>query len=311
MLRRHHTGRRSEATVGARGLSPVLPWLLTLAAVLASAGAARGQCAACLRAAGAGFEECTSSATGAFQDTLDSCLARDHECVQACRWQRQSCRDSTGFGAELVACGMQRVVDTARCRERFALVPRKARMRRASCIDRAQSKELHCRRESRRRLRRALAGCDRAFHHCASACGPGQPPGGTHVCRAQGTGAFHAVVADCTLTFHVTANSCLNKDGICVQECSDARGTCTAPTQATLGTALAACTTQEAAAVTACHAANPAGGAPFQQCVTGAQAAAADCRDVALAAAAPGVATCVPPYVTCVHGCPSPSSSEP
>jgi hypothetical protein len=255
-------------------------------------------------AAQVGFHECASSASGAFQDTLDSCLARDHECVQACRWQRQSCRDDTGLGTERAACAMQRVADTARCRERFALAPRKARMRRAACIDHAQSKELHCRREARRRLRRGLAGCDRAFHHCAGACGPGEPPDGTRACREQGTAAFRAVVADCTLTFHVTANACLNKDGICVQECSDARGACTAPTEATLATALAACTAQEEMSVAACQAANPAGSSPFQQCVTAAQATAAGCRDAALAAAAPGVATCVPPYVTCVHACP-------
>ena len=257
-------------------------------------------------AARSDFRACTSSATGAFQDTRDSCLARDHECVQACRSQRQSCRDDTGVGAELVACDMQRVADTAGCRERFGLTPRSERMRRASCINRAQSKDLRCRREARRRLRRGLVGCDRAFRNCANPCGPGQPPGGTRACREQGTSAFHAVVADCTLTFHVTANACLNKDGICVQACSDARDTCAAPTQATLETALTACTTQEAAAVAACHAANPAGGAPFQQCVTAAQATAAGCRDDALAAAAPSLAACVPPYVMCVHACPPP-----
>jgi hypothetical protein len=203
---------------------------------------------------------------------------------------------------------MQRVADTARCRERFALVPRRMRVHRASCIDRAQSKEFHCRREARRRLRRALTRCDRAFHQCAGACGPGQPLGGTHACRAQGKAAFQAVVGDCTQRFHVTANACLNKDGICVQTCSDARDTCIAPTQATLGAAAAACTMQEAAAVAACQTANASGGAPFQQCVTAAQATATDCRDAALSAAAPGVAACVPPYVMCVHACPPPPS---
>ena len=285
---------------------PASAWLLTLAVVLAGAAVARGQCASCLMAAQAGFHECTSSATGAFQDTLDSCLARDHECVQACRWQRQSCRDDTGLGTERAACAMQRMADTARCRERFALAPRRMRMHRASCIDRAQSKELHCRREARRRLRRALTRCDRAFHQCANACGPGQPPGGTPVCRAQGTAAFQAVVADCTQMFHVTANACLNKDGICIQTCSDAYDTCTAPTQATLNAALAGCTMQEAAAVAACQTANPGGGAALQQCITAAQATAAGCRDTVLAAASPGVAACVPPYVTCVHACPPP-----
>jgi len=287
---------------------PALAWLLILAAVFAGPRTARGQCEFCLMGARAGFHECASSASGAFQDTLDSCLARDHECVQACRWQRQSCRDDTGLGTERAACAMQRVADTARCRERFALAPRHMRMQRASCINRAQSKEFHCRREARRRLRRALTRCDRAFHQCASACGPGLPPGGTHACREQGTAAFQAVVADCTQMFRVTANACLNKDGICVQTCSDAYDTCTAPTQAALSTALAGCTMQEATAVAACQTANPGGGAALQQCITAAQATAAGCRDAALAAASPGVAACVPPYVTCVHACPPPPS---
>ena len=129
-------------------------------------------------------------------------------------------------------------------------------------------------------------------------------------CRAQGRADFRAVLADCKLTFQVTSSGCINRDVTCVQDCGDARAACEAPTNAELQTAIEACAATSAAAIAACQATNPVGTPLLQQCVTDAQATAAECRDTALAAAAPGLAACVEPYVSCVHACPPPGEAS-
>jgi hypothetical protein len=259
---------------------------------------------ACLTSARGAYRQCTSSATGAFQDSVSSCLELEHECVQACRTQRQDCRDSTGSGAALVQCDMRLETEVTRCRSEFPLAPKRSRMLRARCISKAQVADFRCHGDVRRHFRRALAECKHAFVQCTDGCGAGGPPGGSGACKAQGKTEFRSVLADCKLTFQVTSSGCINRDVTCVQDCADARATCEGPTQATLQAALVSCATTSAAAISACQAANPGGGSALQQCITAAQANAAGCRDAAVAAAAPGLAACVEPYVSCVHACP-------
>ena len=254
----------------------------------------------CFQAARGGRSECTSSANGVFLDAVDGCLERDHLCVDACRSLRQDCRDSTGTGAALVACGAELAARKEGCRQRFPI----GSERRENCIDRAQLADFHCRRDVRRSFRRALADCRQAFDQCAEACGPGAPPGGAATCRAEGKAALQSHLADCRRTFRVTARACFNKDVTCVQDCADARTACGAPTQTTLDAALAACRMQEGAALAACQAGNPGGSAALDQCVTTARASAFTCRDAALQASAPGFAACAQQYVGCVRACP-------
>jgi hypothetical protein len=265
---------------------------------------------ACLTSARGAYRQCTSSATGAFQDAVSGCIERQHECVQACRTQRQDCRDSTSTETELAQCDMQLETDVAQCQTEFPLVPKRSRMQRARCISKAQIANFRCHNDVMRRFRRTLVECHRAFDQCTNGCpAGGGPPGGSGVCKAQGKTAFRSVLADCTLTFRVTSQGCINRDITCVQDCGDARLACQAPTQATLQAALATCATTSAADISACHAANP-GGAGLQQCITAAQANAATCGDAAVQAAAPGLAACVEPFVSCVHACP-PSGETP
>ncbi len=264
----------------------------------------------CLAAARDAHRQCTSSATGAFQDAVDGCLGREHDCVQACRTQRQECRDSTGSDAELERCDMDFETETARCRDTFPLAPKRSRMLRARCISRAETADFRCRNGVRRRFRRAVLTCQHEFTGCTGGCGAGGPPGGSGACRAQGRAEFRSVLANCKLTFQVTSSGCINRDVTCVQDCGDARATCEAPTQAALQAAIATCAATSAAAIAACQATNPVGTPLFQQCVTDAQATAAECRDAALAAAAPGLAACVEPYVSCVHACPPPGEAS-
>jgi hypothetical protein len=264
----------------------------------------------CLAAARDSYRQCTSSATGAFQDAVGGCLAREHDCVEACRTQRQECLDSTGSDAELERCDMDFETETARCRDTFPLVPKRSRMLRARCISRAETADFRCRNGVRRRFRRAVLTCQHGFTACTGGCGAGGPPGGSGACRAQGRAEFRSVLANCKLTFQVTSSGCINRDVTCVQDCGDARATCEAPTQAALQAALATCAATSAAAIAACQATNPVGTPLFQQCVTDAQATAAECGDAALAAAAPGLAACVEPFVSCVHACPPPGEAS-
>ena len=254
----------------------------------------------CLQAARSTFRQCTTSANAAFLDRLDGCLARDHTCVNACRWTRRTCRDATGLGTDLAACQAELDAAKARCRARFPL----GSGRRERCIDEAQVAANRCRTHARRTHRRELRSCAADFEQCVDDCGTGAPPNGVDACRADARAAAKEVLADCRQVYIVSASACLDKDATCVQGCGDERLACAAPTQAALADALAACAAQAEAAVSACIAANPDGGTPLDDCVEGAQAVAAACADAALDAAAPGIAACVGPFVRCVRACP-------
>jgi len=305
----HH--REVRQLDGAVCLSRWVPFLLALWAVCAAA-AAHGALPMiachdpCLGAARGAYRQCNSSASGAFQDALDGCIERAHECVNACRTRQQDCRDSAGTDAALAACAATLAMEQQRCEETFPPTPPASAHLRAKCIDKAQLANFRCGNKARRSSRRAVRGCRRGFRQCIDSCGPGGPPGGSKVCRDQGKTAFRAVLADCKLTFQVTSSACINRDVTCVQGCADARLTCEAPTRSMLGAALAACTADQANAIAACRAMNPPDSSALDSCITAAQANAAVCRDAALNAAAPGLAACVQPYVACVRACPPP-----
>jgi hypothetical protein len=256
----------------------------------------------CLQAARAGRTDCVSSASGTFRDATDACLERDQECVEACRFQLQECRDGTEVGPGLVACQLEVQRAKDRCRNRFPL----GSHGREVCIDRAEVAGSQCRRGVVRDFRRALRDCRSMFQGCADACLPGGIPGGVQTCKADAKVALSADLAACRTTFQATASGCVKKDVTCVQGCADTRDSCSAPTQAMLATALATCIAQEKAAAAACGAANPGGGSALQQCLTTAQANAFVCRQAALEAAKPGLATCTQQYVACVPACPAP-----
>jgi hypothetical protein len=285
----------------------LLPLAVLVAAFQATPGTAAStrQCSdPCLQAARGAAKECTSSASGAFLTALDGCLKREHTCVDACRWNRQACRDDIGVGAELAACQLELAVARAECDR---LLRPKARVR---CIYQAQVAGFRCRRQAFRRVRRDLLRCEAQFKQCADPCAPGGPPGGVSACKSQARAAFQSVVAGCRKSYQVTASACIDKDLTCAVDCVDARETCSAPTQATLDAALATCTAHEQAAAAVCVAANPGGGSALQDCITTAQANAFTCRDGALEAAAPGFAACAGQYVACVRGCPPAQSGS-
>ena len=254
----------------------------------------------CLQAARAARADCVSSASGAFTDAADACLERNQVCVEACRFQLEQCRDATAVGPGLVGCQLQVRVAKDRCRNRFLL----GSHRREICIDRAQVAGSQCRRGVFHDFRRALAGCRSTFQQCADASLPGGVPGGVQTCKDEAKGALKSDLASCRVTYQTTASGCVKKDVTCVQGCADTRDACNAPTRSMLASALAACIAQEKAAATACVAANPGGGAALQQCLRTAQANAFVCRQTALQAAEPALATCTQQDVACVPACP-------
>lgn len=254
----------------------------------------------CLQAARADLRTCLSSATGAFQDGLADCLELDRVCVDACRTQRQDCRDATAADTDLAACAAALADAKGDCRNRFRI----GSERRENCIDRAEVEAFRCRNEVRRRTRGAFRACRQGFDGCVGGCLPDPPPNDPATCRAQGRADFDAVRAECRLVYQTTASACVNRDVTCVQTCADDRATCAAPTQAVLQSAILVCTVDELTALQACQAANPNGGSELDACVTAAQAAAYTCRTAATDAAKPGFAACVQQYLVCVRACP-------
>ncbi len=278
--------------------------LVAVALVASVAGAATTrQCQdSCLVSARAEAKDCASSASGAFVTAFDGCIAREHMCVDACREQRQECRDDTDLGTMLAQCQADLDAARAQCDATF----RPGSKRWIVCVDRARIDGFECRRQARRTNRRQLLDCDKAFKSCVDACLPGQPPDGVGQCRSEARSAFKSTVADCRQIYQVTASACIDRDLTCTQSCIDARSVCSQPTQAALNAALAACASTLTAAVSTCVATNPSGSPALQQCITTAQANAFTCRDDAIAASMPGYAACGKAYIVCVHACPPP-----
>src|SRR5262249_47136788 len=128
------------------------------------------------------YRECTSSAIGAFTDAIDACIEHDLQCVDACRFDLEGCRDATGAGGELAACQGELAAAKIDCR---SMLPPGSR-RLVICIDRAEFAGTKCRLRVVQRFRQARKDCRSGFKQCAAACGPGGPPGGTDTCRAEG-----------------------------------------------------------------------------------------------------------------------------
>jgi hypothetical protein len=280
--------------------------LALLAVVLAASSAVAGntrQCSdPCIQAARAAYRDCASSAGGAFSDALDGCLGRDRTCIDACRTDRQDCREATSLGQDLATCQLELEASKDECRNAFP----PGSKRRAACLDRAEVAHFRCRRGAVSGALAALKACGSGFDACAASCGPGQPPGGVDSCKAQGKSAVVDALRQCKVTRVVTVSACVNKDSTCVLDCSDARDICNAPTQNILAGAIASCHAQRRAALTACQAGNPGGGAALEACVDAAQANAFTCRDAALEASLPGLASCTASYAGCVRACPAP-----
>jgi hypothetical protein len=265
--------------------------------VLVAAGAAgAAPCGAlvCLQATAGARGDCVAQARDDFTAARSLCRERDPICVEACGWRREECRTDTGLSDRLAACDERLRQARVRCAARH---PRGSARRRL-CLDRAEGADARCRARARRRTLRARQRCDREIAVCIGVCGPGSPPGGSVVCRAEAARMLKSARASCVATAQAERSACLDKDGACVEDCHDARDGCTAPVQASLAAASLACTQQEEADAGAC------GG--DASCTQAAEAKGLECRDTARSDAAPGLAACTSQYRQCIRACPAP-----
>src|SRR5262249_35590145 len=194
-------------------------------------------------------------------------------CVDACRSERQDCRDATRLGAGIARCLAEEEANKEECRRRF---PIGSRLREV-CIDKAEIQGFLCRNHVRRNFAHELRACQQAYKQCTGVCLPGAPPEGIQACKEEGRAALQSAVHRCRLAFQTTAAACFDKDVSCLQSCMDARDVCGAPTQAALAAAIATCLSQEAAALVSCQMANPGGGSALDQCNMNVRASAFTC----------------------------------
>src|SRR5262249_25491635 len=91
---------------------------------------------ACLKDARHAFRECKADCREEFQLDKDTCLNRDHDCVEACRADRETCREPivSALRAALDACESTKDAAIANCR----LLYPPGSPERDACVDQAQ-----------------------------------------------------------------------------------------------------------------------------------------------------------------------------
>jgi hypothetical protein len=129
---------------------------------------------ACKDDAKALFKMCAADCQEAKQLARDTCLDRDHACVEDCRAMRESCR-APYVGQrdnDVAACNLTRETAIDDCRNTTGA----GTPERDACIDQAQVTAFQCRDTARENVADALRSCRLAFQECAEAC---PPPGAT------------------------------------------------------------------------------------------------------------------------------------
>lgn len=284
-----------------------LRWFLSGAAVVLVAAGPVAAADRCVRTGRAEFRECTASCREALQSTADSCVSRDHECVEVCRAEREDCRDATGYDAAVRACNATREAAVVNCRALYPAGPD-----RDTCIDDAQVAAFACRDLAREDHKPALEACRERFRACARACPPpdaSATPARARRCRRDARREYRACLKACGEEFQVARDGCRNLDHGCVEDCRSARVTCVRPVLQELDTALAACRTTRDAAVATCNSTFPAGSADLDRCIDQAQLVAFQCRDTAHEQGRPGFKQCSDAFRACAAGCPPASPS--
>jgi hypothetical protein len=122
---------------------------------------------------------CVAGCREEFQLAKDTCLDRDHACVEACRAERTDCRAPilAVLDAALDVCATDRQAAIDTCRTLYAADTPE----RDACIDQAQLAAFVCRDTAREEARPGLRACREAFVDCAEACPPPGSPSGAFV----------------------------------------------------------------------------------------------------------------------------------
>lgn len=264
----------------------------------------------CVREAKHDAKDCTAGCKEALQTAKDTCLNRDHACVDVCRANRAQCRLDSGIDAALEACND--ILEAARAQCRAEHAPRAAA--RDACIDAAQVDAFECRDAARELARPLLKHCRNAFRTCAKACpapGPAKPTPDPKGCIRDANAVAKACAATCKEAFRVAQGDCRDRDHECMEQCRAGRGTCREPVRAILNADLADCATGRATGVGDCDTRYPTprdetAAIAFDQCVDGVQVQAFVCRDDAHDNARPGFLVCTQNFRSCVDtSCPA------
>lgn len=279
-------------------MTTTMIFLATAAFVLATVPAAYAH--PCGREAKRDAQDCGAACKETFQLTKDTCLNRDHACVEQCRANRSQCRLDTGFDANIDSCNDALEVDRKKCRvDNPTLGPD-----RDACIDLAQVKAFQCRDTARERAKLALEQCRKGFRDCASACG-GTAPVDPGTCIGAAKDAAKTCAQTCREAYQAAKDDCRGLDHNCVELCRSARTDCRQPIRDTLKIALEACDAPRKIGVDGCKALYPkprdfAAQVAFDLCVDPFQLTAFICRDGAHEAARPGLEGCRDLFQACV-----------
>jgi hypothetical protein len=115
------------------------------------------------------YKSCGGECREDFQVGKDACRGRDHDCVEGCRSDRQTCRDpiQNTLDSDVAACNATRDSAVQNCK---SLYPPGSQ--RDQCIDNAQVDAFECRDQSRENVRPGFEICRVGFRSCAKACPP-------------------------------------------------------------------------------------------------------------------------------------------
>lgn len=278
---------------------------LFLASFGVGAGAAQAG-RACVAEVNCERRECNASCREERQAAADLCLRRDHECVEVCRAERESCVDDTGLASALQLCRDETEADRQVCRTLTA----PDTPERDLCIDEVQVAGFQCRDDAREAGRPLLRLCRRAFGTCARACARSDrsdPAIDIIQCRADAAAAAAACKAACTEDAQLGKDACRNRDHECAEDCRAGRTACKGPVLDALEAAWSACRATRDQAIANCRALHAPDSLELDACIDAAQVEAFRCRDAARETARPQLAACRAGHRSCVLSCPAPA----
>ena len=115
---------------------------------------------ACKLQARTDYLQCKKDSREAFQVQKDLCLNRDHDCVEGCRADRDTCREpiENQLESDIATCNHARDITVAGCNGD------------QSCIDDANVAAFICRDAARETARPGLQTCGQNFQSCAELC---------------------------------------------------------------------------------------------------------------------------------------------
>lgn len=288
--------------------SSIIVWLAAVVAfgmTLTPTGARAEGVMPCISDANQAAKDCKADCTEAYQLAKDTCVNRDHLCVEGCRADRDTCRTDpvADLNAALGACNATLAGAKATCRGLYA----DGTPERDACIDQAQVVAFTCRRAARQVAKPLLKACRSAFKVCVRTnCPPSSSPDPAFVfvCKQEAREVRMDCVAACVEAKQLAKDTCLNRDHACVEICRSTRDGCRAPFLATLAADLAVCKMDRQTAIQNCLNLYPAGSPERATCIDQAQVAAFQCRDTAREGVAADLAACRAAFHICAQACP-------